>query len=61
MSKYRFVYLLHDVIDSLAEKGYNAVEGDYDKMIIMKSDNDKVEIGLNSVDKPSYVYLKFKK
>jgi hypothetical protein len=61
MGRYRFVYLLHDVIDSLTEKGYNAIEGDYDKQIVMKNDNDKVEIGLNSIDNPSYIYLRFKK
>lgn len=59
-NKYHLTSLLHDALDALMVKGYNVVDGDYDNLVLMKKDEIRYEIGLNDVDNPKYIYLRYK-
>lgn len=60
-NKYHLTGLLHEALDALIAGGFNAIDGEYDNLVIMKKNNEKIEIGLNDIDNPSYIYLRYKK
>ena len=54
------VVLLQETIDTFLNNGWKARSGDFEKLMVMKKE-EEIEIGLNSIDNPTYVYVRYKK